>query len=83
MIPNDNLTFESCLVQSMLDTETRAQEGIEEDGEDLDLIARMEDMNMNVEGDEKVCDVVKKNMDVIKPTRFLSALTGVASFNNN
>ena len=34
------------LIRSMLDTETKVSEGIEEDGEDLDLISAMEDMNI-------------------------------------
>jgi len=41
------------LIKSMLDTETRAQEGIEENGEDLDLISRLEDMNINKNQEEK------------------------------
>jgi len=38
------------LIQSMLDTETKQSEGIEDqDGEDMDLISAMEDININKE----------------------------------
>jgi len=38
------------LIQSMLDTETKQSEGIEDqDGEDMDLISAMEDINLNKE----------------------------------
>jgi len=37
------------LIKGMLDQETREAEGIEEDGEELDLISKMEDMNITKE----------------------------------
>jgi len=37
------------LIKSMLDEDTKVAEGIEEDGEDVDLISRMEDMDLGAD----------------------------------
>merc|ERR1719195_1973332 len=42
------------LIRSMLDAETKVSEGIEEDGEDLDLISAMEDMDITKDGARSV-----------------------------
>jgi len=49
------------LIKSMLDQDTKVSEGIEEDGEDVDLISAMQDMdlesNKNVIKEENILDI--------------------------
>ena len=53
------------LIKSMLDAETKVSEGIDEDGEDVDLISAMEDMNIDkTDRSERTAETV---LDIANP----------------
>lgn len=47
------ITCHPYLINGMIDQEARQSEGIEEDGEELDLISKLEDMNLSKEPETK------------------------------
>merc|ERR1712112_431161 len=55
------------LIRSMLDTETKQAEGIEEDGEEADLISALEDMDITRDQSEKTPDRTDSILDKSNP----------------
>ena len=68
------------LIKSMLDQNTKADEGIEEDGEEIDLISAMEDMNISrMKGGndlpEKILNIQNPIFDEARPSSKIEIVT--------